>query len=279
MPLSETRVITPGYIRAMGISLLQGREFEDRDDENARPVVLIDKKTASRFWLDESPLGKRIRYGSNDDWRKIVGVVGSVKSSSLDTEGREQIYLPYPQSPSSTMYIVLHTEASPLSLVGAARNAVREIDANLPVSQIRTAEAILSESVALRRYAMMALLVFALIALLLGSVGLYGVISYMIGQRTHEIGIRMALGAHSRDIFTLVIRQGLLLTLIGVTIGLVASFALSRLLTTLLFGVSAMDPVTFLGIPLLLSTIALLACYIPARRAMKVDPMVALRYE
>ena len=279
MPLSETRVITSGYIRAMGISLLQGREFEDRDDENARKVVLVDEKTVRRFWANESPLGKRIRYGSDGPWREVIGVVGSVKSSSLDAEGREQIYLPYSQAPASTMYVVLHTETAPTSLLSAARNVVREMDANVPISEIRTVDTILNESVALRRYAMMAVLVFALTALLLASVGLYGVISHMIGQRTHEIGIRMALGARRADIFHLVIRQGLLLTLTGVVIGLGISLGLSRFLTSLLFGINAIDPVTFLGIPLLFSAVAFLACLIPSMRATRVDPMVALRYE
>ena len=177
------------------------------------------------------------------------------------------------------MYVVLHTETAPTSLLGAARNVVRETDANVPISEIRTVDTILNESVALRRYAMMAVLVFALTALLLASVGLYGVISHMIGQRTHEIGIRMALGARRADIFHLVIRQGLLLTLTGVAIGLGISLGLSRFLTSLLFGIDAIDPVTFLGIPLLFSAVALLACLIPAMRATRVDPMAALRYE
>ena len=278
MPLSENRVISPGYIKAMGIPLLKGREFDQRDTETSRPVVLVDQKTVRRFWPDQDPLGRRIQFG-DDVWREVVGVVGSVKNGGLEAEGREQIYAPYTQFPRSTMYLVLHTESAPLSLLGAARAEVRALDRTVPVSEVKTLEQQLDGSVAIRRLSMTLLLVFALLALVLAAVGIYGVMSYSVSRRTHEIGIRMALGAQPADVLKLVVRQGMVLTLIGVGVGLAASFGLTRFLESLLFGVTPTDPVTFAGVSALLAAVALLACYIPARRATQVDPMVALRYE
>jgi putative ABC transport system permease protein len=240
--------------------------------------VLVDQKTVRRFWPDQDPLGRRIQFGDGV-WREVVGVVGSVKNGGLDAEGREQIYAPYTQFPRSTMYLVLHTESAPLSLLGAARAEVRALDRTVPVSEVKTLEQQLDGSVAIRRLSMTLLLVFALLALVLAAVGIYGVMSYSVSQRTHEIGIRMALGAQPADVLKLVVRQGMVLTLIGVAVGLAASFALTRFLSSLLFGVSATDPVTFAGVALLLAAVALAASYLPARRATKVDPMVALRYE
>ncbi len=278
MPLCESRMISPDYIKAMGMPLLKGREFDQRDTETSRPVVLVDQKTVRRFWPDQDPLGRRIQFG-DDVWREVVGVVGSVKNGGLDAEGREQIYAPYTQFPRSTMYLVLHTESAPLSLLGAARAEVRALDRTVPVSEVKTLEQQLDGSVAIRRLSMTLLLVFALLALVLAAVGIYGVMSYSVSQRTHEIGIRMALGAQPADVLKLVVRQGMVLTLIGVAVGLAASFALTRFLSSLLFGVSATDPVTFAGVALLLAAVALAASYLPARRATKVDPLVALRYE
>jgi ABC-type antimicrobial peptide transport system permease subunit len=208
----------------------------------------------------------------------VVGVVANVKQYALDTDSRVALYVPQQQEPNSTMYVVART-SDPTGTAAAVTKEVRALDPNVPIYEVKTMEQRLSESLARRRFAMLALGLFALVAMLLAAVGIYGVMSYTVTQRTREIGIRVALGAQTRDVLKLVIGQGMLLALIGVAIGLVAALALTRVMSGLLYGVSATDPATFMGIGVLLAVVALAACYIPARRAMKVDPMVALRYE
>jgi putative ABC transport system permease protein len=212
-------------------------------------------------------------------FREIVGIVGDVKQYGLDQPTTMQTYEPYLQTPFSDMTLIVRTEGDPTTLSAGVRSEVFSIDKDQPVSRVRTLEQVLSESVAKQRFAMLLLGIFAVVALVLAAVGLYGVMSYAVTQRTHEIGIRMALGAQRRDVLKLVVGQGMILALVGVGLGLVASFALTRVMTTLLFGVSATDPLTFLAIPALLTAVALGASFVPARRAMKVDPMIALRYE
>ncbi|MGI8565502.1 MAG: ABC transporter permease, partial [Pyrinomonadaceae bacterium] len=275
-------VITPDYFRAMGITLLTGRDFTDADARDALKVTIIDERLAREYWPNESPLGKRVRFGppeDNEPWHTIVGVAGEVKHESLNLTQRKSVYLPHAQVSIGGMALAVRTRANPESLAAAIRNQVRELDPNQPVTAVRTMNEVVSRSVWQPRLYAILFGVFAAVALLLASVGIYGVMSYAVAQRTHEIGIRMALGAQHGDVLRLVISQGMWLVLVGVGIGVLASLVLTRLMGSLLFGVGATDPVTFAGVTVLLAAAALIACYIPARRATKVDPMVALRYE
>jgi putative ABC transport system permease protein len=282
-PVVVTRVVSPNYFRTMDIQLLQGRQFNEQDRADAPGVVVISETMARSLWAGEDPIGKRLKVGalsSPTQWLTIVGVVKDVRQFQLNAEPKPQMYMPYEQPtffvPS---HLVIRTNVEPLSLASAVRGAVWGIDKDQPVSNISTMEDVLSESVARQRFSMLLLAIFAAVALVLAAVGLYGVMSYSVAQRTHEIGIRMALGAQRSDVLKMVVGQGLKLVLIGVVLGLVASFVLTRVMTSLLYGVSATDPTTFLSISLVLISVAMLASYLPARRATKVDPMIALRYE
>jgi putative ABC transport system permease protein len=281
-PSTNFYAVSADYFKAMGIPLRRGRLFTERDAKDAPHVAIINETMAKKIFPDEDPIGKRITFDggdSNPDWYEIVGIVGDVKQYGLDQATTLQTYEPYTQQTSSSMTLVARTTGDPSNLTAAIRNAVLQIDKEQPIANIRTLDQILSTSIAQQRFSMLLLGVFAAVAMLLAAVGIYGVLSYSVTQRTHEVGIRMALGAGRRDVLRLVIGHGMLLTLIGVAAGLVAAFALTRLMSTLLFGVSPTDLATFGLIALLLVTVALLACWIPARRATKVDPMVALRNE
>jgi putative ABC transport system permease protein len=278
--------VDAGFFKAMGIPLLRGRLLTERDNGDAPHVAVINETMAKKMFPDEDPLGKRLTFtgSSNLDWYEIVGVVGDVKQYGLDQPTPMQTYEPYVQQPPSSlalasMTLIVRTAGAPADFTAAIRNAVLQIDKEQPLSNIRTLDQLLSTSIAQRRFTMLLLGVFAAVALVLAAVGIYGVLSYVVTQRTHEIGIRMALGAAQRDVLKLVVGRGMLLTLLGVATGLAAAFALTRLMTTLLFGVSTTDPLTFSLISLLLITVALLACWIPARRATKVDPLTALRHD
>jgi putative ABC transport system permease protein len=279
-----TRVVSPHYFETMGIQLLRGRQFAEQDRVDSPPVAVISETMARRYWPGEDPTGKRIAPGrpeSADDWVTVVGVMKDVRQFELNADPKPQMYLSYEQGWSffAPSHLVVRTEAEPRSLAATVRGAVWSIDKDQPVSNISTMEDVLSESIARQRFSMLLLGIFAAVALLLAAVGLYGVMSYSVAQRTHEIGIRMALGAQTRDVLKLAVGQGLKLVLIGVVLGLVAAFILTRVLASLLYGVSATDPITFITISLVLISVALLASYIPARRATKVDPLIALRYE
>lgn len=274
--------ISPSYFKVMGIPLLRGREFDNRDVEGATPVVIINDTFARRFFPGEDPVGKRFVYGSPDPrnpWITIVGVAGDMRRTGFDKAVRPETFLPEAQNPDNALTIVARTATDPASFAGALRNEVWSIDKDQSVYDIKTMHQTLSEMMSQRRFNMLLLGLFAAVALTLAALGIYGVISYSVTQRSHEIGIRIALGAQSRDILRLVVGQGMVLAGIGVSIGLIAAFALTQLMSSLLFGVSAADPVTFVLISLLLTGVALAACLVPARRATKVDPMVALRYE
>jgi putative ABC transport system permease protein len=275
-------VITPNYFRTMGIPILMGRDINEADAKDALKVTVIDEQLAREYWPNESPLGKRIRFGppeDNEPWHTIVGVVGEVRSESLEVVRRRSIYVPYQQISVGDMTLTVRTATNPGSMVAAVANQVKDIDPDQPVSDVRTMSEVINRSVWQPRLYAILFGVFAAVALILASVGIYGVMSYAVTQRRNEIGIRMALGAQRRDVVKLVIVQGMAPALIGVALGIGASFTVTRVLSSLLFGVSATDPMTFAAIPLLLVSVALLACYIPARRATRVDPMVALRYE
>jgi putative ABC transport system permease protein len=283
-PSVATRVVSPQYFRTMGIQLLGGREFEEGRDRTDSPVVvLVSEAFARRFWPNESAVGKRVNPGDpNDpaDWYEVVGVVRDVRQFELAAEPKPQMYFTYTQAGVFLpRHLVVSTDADPLAVAGAVRSAVWEVDREQPVSDISTMREVLSESLARERFSMMLLGVFAALALLLAAVGLYGVMSYTVAQRTREIGLRMALGAQRGDVLRLVVGQGLKLVLAGVALGLVAAVALTRLMKSLLYGVSATDPATLVTISLVLVAVAVVASYIPARRATRVDPLTALRYE
>ncbi len=274
---------TPGYQRAMSIATLKGRALSEQDTETSLPVALINETMAKELWAHEDPLGKRIKLvgseGSQRPWHTVVGVVSDVRQYGLDKKAPMQIYLPESQYPTSLMTLVVHTSTDPNGLIAPVRNAVRAIDKEQAVYDIATMEQLLSDSISLRRFLMLLLIVFAGLALALAAIGIYGVISYSVTQRTHEIGVRLALGAQTFDVLRLIVGHGMMLALGGITLGLISALAVTRLMASLLYGVSALDPIVFAGVSLLLSAIALMACYIPARRATKVDPMIALRHE
>ena len=284
--MADLVFVSPDYFRALGAPLITGRYFTSADRADAPKVTVINQTLARRYWPNENPVGKRIKTGGaerpKNPWMEIVGVVGDVKYSGLDAAPEMVLYQPAEQEAWSSMYLVLRTSSKlgdPTALASTVQNTVWSLDKDVPVAHIRTFDQLLSESVQQPRFRTVLLEVFALIALSLATVGIYGVLAYSVSQRKHEIGIRIALGAHRRDVFALVVGQGMLLTLAGVIIGLAASLALARFLSTLLFAVRPTDPFIFIISPLVLACVALLACYIPARRAVRVDPMVALRYE
>ena len=283
------RQVSPGYFQAMGLALRQGRAFNERDDERATPVAAINETMARQFWPNEDPLGKRFKVGPPDSlnpWLTITGVVADVRQMGLDAPVKAEMYVPYWQAGQAMPYpifaprdLVIRATNAPASLVPAMRQAIREVDPNQPVANVRTMDEVLGRVTAQRRLGMILLATFAALGLLLAALGIYGVLSYFVVQHTREIGVRMALGAQPGDVLRLVIGKGLRLALTGVVVGLIGAFVLTRLMKSLLFGVSAIDPLTFAGVTVMLTVVAILACYIPARRATRVDPMVALRYE
>ena len=283
-PGANYRSVTPDYFHTMNIPLAQGRVFNDRDAENAPLVIIINQALARRDFPGENPIGKRMNLGNTDAqgqpvWWEIVGVVADVRSDELYEEAKPEFYLSALQDTFRNMFLVVRTTVEPASVAAAVRNAAAEIDKSAAVSNVKTMEHIVNQAVTQPRFNLVLLGLFSGIALLLSAAGIYGVTAYTVTHRTHEFGIRMALGAQVGDVLRMILRQGLLLISVGIAIGLLAAFALTRLLRTLLFGVSVTDPLTFVVISILLTGVALLACYIPARRATKVDPLVALRYE
>ena len=283
-PHANYRSVSPDYFRALSIPVLQGRAFEERDDVSHPLVVLINRALADNNFGGESPVGKRIGFGATDRnnqpvWYEIVGVVANVRSMELQEEPTAEVYFSSTQDAFSEVTFVIRTQIEPAGLTAAARAAVQDVDPAQPVAAIRTMEDIVSESVTQPRFNLTLLGVFGGIALILSAAGIYGVTSYTVTQRTHEIGIRMAVGAKEQDVLRLMMKQGMKPAVIGLAIGLASAVGLTRLMKSLLFGVSATDPLTFATLALLLLSVALLACYLPARRATKVDPMIALRYE
>jgi putative ABC transport system permease protein len=280
------RQVTANYLKAMSIPLRQGRYFESSDNAQSLPVAIINETMARQYWPGENALGRRFKLGDPDEntpWIEIVGIVADVRQMGIDEPVKAEMYFPYQQDNGSIWYIprdlAIRTGGETSNLVGAVRQIIREVDPDQPVSNVATMAEVLGTEAAQRRMGMIMLAGFATLALLLASLGIYGVLAYFVTQHTNEIGVRQALGATPGNILWLVLRKGMGLTFVGVGIGLLAAFALTRLMSSLLFGVTAADPLTFATVPLLLVLVALLACYIPARRATKVDPLVALRYE
>ncbi len=279
---ADERVVGGHYFEAMGIPLRRGRFFNEQEEANKPLVVLVDEYMAEQLWPGQDPLGKRIHIvelKSDDPWQTVVGVVGRVKQDALDSDPRIAFYLPQTQHPTRAMTVVLRSGNDPAGVLTAVKNTLRKLDADLPIYSVRTMQQRVDESLARRRFSMMLLAVFASVALMLATIGIYGVMAYLVSQGTREIGIRIALGATRGNILSLIVRQGMALAFSGVAIGLAGAFLLTRLIRSLLFGVEATDPLTFVGIAMLLAVVALLASYIPARRAAGVDPLVALRYE
>jgi putative ABC transport system permease protein len=272
-------VINAHYFDAMGTHLIKGRTFTERDNRDAPSVFVINQTMARRFWPNEDPVGKRIRYNSKDPFAEIVGVVEDVKYDGLHSVDSPHLYEPYQQNPWSFLTITLRSQLDHSTLIAAVQREVRSLDPSLPVSNTRTMGEVMAESLARRRLVLTLFTIFAALALLLSAIGIYGVLASSVRQRTRELGIRIALGATTRGVLQLVIGDGVKLVLLGLVIGVAGAIASGRVLAGLLFGVSATDPLTFTLIALLLTGVSVLACYIPARRATKVDPLVALRYE
>jgi putative ABC transport system permease protein len=283
-PHGNYRCVSPDYFRALSIPVVQGRAFEERDDASHPLVVLINQAAADNNFAGENPVGKRIGFGGTDRnnqpvWFQIAGVVANVRSIELQEEPLPEVYFSFLQDSFSEMSFVIRSQIEPARLAAAAREVVQAVDRAQPVGEIRTMENIVSESVTQPRFNLTLLGIFGGIALILSAAGIYGVTSYTVTQRTHEIGIRMAVGAKEQDVLRLMMRQGIKPAVIGLAVGLAAAIGLTRLMKSLLFGVSPTDPLTFGALALVLLIVSLLACYVPARRATKVDPMIALRYE
>jgi predicted permease len=281
-PHPDRHNVSAAYITTMGIPLLRGRNFSNADNETAPDVALINSTMARRFWTDGDPIGKRFLWGhpgEDEKWITIVGVVADTKLYGLDNPARLEVYSPYRQRPSADMNLVVRSAMDPASLTSAIRAAVAAIDKDQPIFDVHTMQQLVDDSISTRRLTLVLLGIFSALALILAAIGIYGVMAYSVALRTQEIGIRMALGAQQKDVLRLILGQGARIAFFGVAIGLVAAAALARLLSSLLFSVSASDPITFAAVSILLVAIALLACYIPARRALRVDPIIALRYE
>jgi putative ABC transport system permease protein len=277
---ADFRQVTPGLLTALRIPVISGRWLNAADTAAAPGTVVVNQEFAREYFAGKNPVGNHIHVeGDPLKTREIVGVVGTIKHGSLDESPRAAMYIPVDQYPPPDMNVVIRSSGNPLQLAAALRDEVRSLDSNQAISTVRSMDDVVSGSVAQPRFASQILGLFAVLALVLAAVGLYGLIAYTVTQRTHEIGIRMALGAEPRDVLKLVLGQGLKLALVGAAMGIAGALALTRLMQGLLFQVSPTDPVTFISVTALLTIVALAASYLPARRAMRVDPMIALRYE
>ena len=274
---AHPRIVTPNYTKAIGARIRTGRGFLPDDTATSTPVVLVNETMAKRYWPEASPIGKRVRFSDEDQWREVVGIIGDVKHWGLDAPVNPEMYIPATQRPSWALTFILHTTGDPLALVPAVRRHLRELDPNLPLFQVRTMEEITAKSVERRHWTMTLLATFALLALLLSAAGIYGVMSHLVSLRTPEIGVRLTLGARPVSVLRQVLGEGLLQTAVGLTIGLVASLGVMRGMRTILFGIEPTDPVTLASVGVSLMVVALLAVTVPAWRAMRVDPIAALR--
>jgi len=290
-PMAINYIVSPSYLDAMSIPLQRGRFFTRNDDEHAPGVVVIDTAFARTYFPNQDPIGQRINLPNDNRQVEIIGVVGHVKQWSLDSDAQisplqAQFYFPWAQqtdqyttSYGSGSFSMVRTAGRDPQILDTLRNAVHQISSEMVIANSESMSSIVADSIATRRFSMILLSIFAALALLLASIGIYGVISYTVGERTQEIGVRMALGAERGHILRLVLSNGGRLLLIGIAVGLIAAFGVTRVMASQLSGVRAIDPLTFVGVTVLLTGVALLACYLPARRASKVEPVVALRYE
>jgi putative ABC transport system permease protein len=283
-PVAAMRIVTPDYFRALGIRFRAGRDFSDQDGTAAPGVAIVNETAVRKYWAGENPVGQSLRLhaGVSDVPqmpRTVVGVVGDVRYSGLDVEPQAEVYIPYAQHPVDGLVMTLRTRGDPQHAVGDARGVLRRIDANMPMSDVATMEKIVAESVAPRRFSLVLLTGFAAVALLLAAIGIYGVLSYTVGQRTREIGVRMAMGAPRAHVLRLVVGEGVTLAAIGLAIGVALALALTSAIRGLLFEVQPYDPWTLGGVGAALIAVALTASYLPARRATRVDPVTALRAE
>jgi putative ABC transport system permease protein len=280
-------VVSPGFFETLRIPLRRGRVLTAQDRENTPKVAVVDDEFVRRYWRNEDPIGKRFTFGpppgavdtASREWITVVGVVGHTKHEGLDAENRLQLYLPYPQQPRPFLTFAVRTAGDPEGYVNQVRRAVQSVDPDQPISWVRTMDDMISRSVGQRRLSMMLLSVFSGLALVLASMGIYGLMSYSVAQRARELGVRIALGAARGDVLRLVLRQGMSLALTGIVLGVAAAFALTRVIESQLYGVHATDPSTFVGVAVLLGLTALAANLIPALRATRVDPAVILREE
>ena len=279
---ADERLVSGHYFEAMQIPLRRGRFFNEQDDLTKPIVVIVDEYMAEQLWPGQDPIGKRIHIvelPSKEPWQTVVGVAGRVKQDSLDSNPRIAFYVAHTQFPTRALTVAFRARTDSAAMLAATKTEIRNLDPDLPMYHVRTMEQQVNESLAQRRFSTLLLGLFASVALALATIGIYGVMAYLVNQGTRELGIRIALGASQRNILTLVVRQGMMLAVSGVAIGLAAAFLLTRLMRSLLFGVEATDPITFAGISLLLATVTLLACYIPAHRAARIDPLISLRCE
>jgi putative ABC transport system permease protein len=279
------QIVTKDYFSTMGIRLMEGRLFDDRDTAAGSPVVVVNSTLARTFWPNQSAIGKHVRpnSGSKDPWSTVVGVVDDVKNAGLDRQAGTELYLPYGQAENfglTDMYVVMRGQSGdPRNLVGAVRERLNVMDASLPLSDVRMMDDVLERAQARPRFLTLLLSLFSIMALAIATVGIYGVVSYSVARRTKEFGLRMVLGAQGGDVLGLVMKQGALMVLIGLAAGLITALLLTRLMASLLFAIAPTDAATFAGVTAVLAVVALAACYVPARRATRVDPMQTLRYE
>jgi putative ABC transport system permease protein len=278
-PNADYTIVSPQYFQALQIPLLKGRQFSDRDDKDAPAAIIINEALARRYWPDQEPVGQRLTVGFEKAPRQIIGVVGNVKQTTLNADPRPTMYMPHLQRPTGGMTIVLRTNGDPASLSQVARTEIHSVDPSIPVTNIRTMNEVFASSIAQQRFAMLLVGLFGVLALVLATIGIYGVMSYSVTQRTHEIGLRMALGAQRTDVLRLILQHGILVSLLGVVVGVAASFGLTRVMASLLFEVTPTDTMIFAAVAFGILAIGAMATYLPAWRATRVDPLLALRYE
>jgi putative ABC transport system permease protein len=278
-PIAELNVITPGYLQVLGIPLLSGRNFDPRDQPKGVRVALINQSLAQRHWPNQDPLGRRISIDKGKNWAQIIGVLGDVHEHGLDKPATDFIYLPFTQYPQTGPALMARTQGDPMAVARTVVQRLYEVDANQPAGRIQSLEQYRADSIAAPRLTANLLGLFALLALAIAAAGIGGVMSLAVSQRTHEIGVRMAIGARPAEILRMILGQGMGLALVGVVIGLASAFALTSAVKSFLFGVTPNDPATFLSVAAVLAVAVLAACYLPARRAAQVDPLRALRTE
>jgi putative ABC transport system permease protein len=278
-PIALWNSVSPAYFQTLGIPLLKGRNFSDADIEKSAQVVIISQSLANRYWAHEDPIGRQIQIARQPAPAEVVGIVADMRNRGVGADIVDELYTPLPQRPWGTMSVLVKTQGNPMQVAPAVRSALESVDRDQPMTQVRSLEESLSSAVGQQRVSAILLGTFAMLALILAAIGIYGVTSYSVAQRSKEIGIRIAMGAQPRDVLRLILGFGAKLALMGVVIGIIAALALTQLMKTMLFGVAATDALTMAAVSLTLIAVTLLACYIPARRAMSVDPVIALRTE